>query len=400
MPYSSWAILYRTNAQSLGFETEFLHKKIPYTVVGTLKFYDREEIKDTVAWLSFIQNPKDEVSWRRIINKPVRGIGEKSQDKIMQESLGRSIADRLSKTALSRKAREGADSFLEIFENLSSLLPSVPVSGEGKELADAVMQEEKTVSVKKTSDSRTLGDFVEAVIEKSGLEEYHRNQDEAGDTQKLLNLQELVNSASLYPYSKEGLVDFLDHINLDRTLETEEDSSSTDRVVLITLHNTKGLEFDNVIITGMEHGIFPREGKDGDELEEERRLFYVGITRAKNDLYLTSCAFRRLYGRTDAMRPSPFLSEADSSFLRILGEKPYGFSAGNGSAAVADEVAQKYAKGKSVYHDDYGNGVIVRAEYSGEDEEKEWVITVSFENSGIKKFMPKYQSNSLTVISD
>ena len=428
--YSSWAILYRTNAQSLGFETEFLHKKIPYIVVGTLKFYEREEIKDTIAWLSFLQNPRDELSWRRIINKPVRGIGEKTQDKIIDEFRGKNIAASLEDFSASKKTKEGIDSFLNVYNSLYSVLPSVPSETENTILAKDALSlsdeeggavTEATTSKKSTAPAesagsgaanadsgtaaskrkknagKTLGDFLKAVIEKSGLEEYHREQDESGDTQKLLNLEELVNSASLYPYSKEGLTDFLDHINLDRTLETEEDKQNTDRVVLITLHNTKGLEFDNVVITGIEHGIFPREGKDEEELEEERRLFYVGVTRAKNELYLTSCASRRLYGRTNFMMPSPFLYEADQSSLRILGDKPSSF--GHTTTSVSDPVAKKYSRGKQVYHDDYGYGIITKGAFSEPDENgnSEWVITVNFENSGIKKFIPKYQQKSIIV---
>lgn len=411
--YSSWAVLYRTNAQSLGFESEFLHKKIPYTVVGTLKFFDREEVKDTVAWLSFLQNPKDELSWRRIINKPVRGIGEKSQDKIMESSLGFSIAEGMKKVSLPKKAQEGIDSFLDIYESLSSSLPSVPESGEGSELAAEALKDRQDISednpdpsseealkeVREKSRKKTLGDFVSDVITRSGLEEFHRDQDEVSGTQKLLNLQEIVNQASLHPYSREGLQLFLDAINLDRTLREEEGEENKDRVVLITLHNTKGLEFDNVIITGMEHGIFPREGKTEEELEEERRLFYVGITRARNQLYLTSCSYRRLYGRSDYMRPSPFLMEAGEGTMRILGEKPMGFSQKGSPSRPADEIAEKYARGKTVYHDDYGYGVITAASYSESDdsEEKDWVITVTFENSGTKKFLPKYQQNSIIV---
>lgn len=390
IPYSDWAILYRTNAQSLGFETEFLHKKIPYEVVGSLKFYEREEIKDIISWLSFIVNQRDEISFRRIVNKPVRGIGNTTQDKIIEASDGNSILNGAESLKLSKKAKEGFDFFKSLVEKFSDELPNVPVTSEAALLAGQAINENNIVF----ADEKKLSEFVEKVVKESGLEEFHKDQDEEIGTQKIENLQELVNSAVLYPCTKQGLLDFLDHINLDRTLKTEsEEENQKDKVTLITLHNTKGLEFKRVIITGMESGIFPREGKTESELEEERRLFYVGITRAKDELYFTSCGVRRLFGRTNFMIPSPFLAELGNE-IRILGQKPDSFSA---SRTEKNPLEKKYCMGACVFHDDYGHGQIIRSSYS---DEGEYVVTVSFETGGIKKFLPKYQKNSLLVEDD
>lgn len=390
IPYSDWAILYRTNAQSLGFETEFLHKKIPYEVVGSLKFYEREEIKDIISWLSFIVNQRDEISFRRIVNKPVRGIGNTTQDKIIEASDGNSILNGAESLKLSKKAKEGFDFFKSLVEKFSDELPNVPVTSEAALLAGQAINENNIVF----ADEKKLSEFVEKVVKESGLEEFHKDQDEEIGTQKIENLQELVNSAVLYPCTKQGLLDFLDHINLDRTLKTEsEEENQKDKVTLITLHNTKGLEFKRVIITGMESGIFPREGKTESELEEERRLFYVGITRAKDELYFTSCGVRRLFGRTNFMIPSPFLAELGNE-IRILGQKPDSFSA---SRTEKSPLEKKYCMGACVFHDDYGHGQIIRSSYS---DEGEYVVTVSFETGGIKKFLPKYQKNSLLVEDD
>lgn len=390
IPYSDWAILYRTNAQSLGFETEFLHKKIPYEVVGSLKFYEREEIKDIISWLSFIVNQRDEISFRRIVNKPVRGIGNTTQDKIIEASDGNSILNGAESLKLSKKAKEGFDFFKSLVEKFSDELPNVPVTSEAALLAGQAINENNIVF----ADEKKLSEFVEKVVKESGLEEFHKDQDEEIGTQKIENLQELVNSAVLYPCTKQGLLDFLDHINLDRTLKTEsEEENQKDKVTLITLHNTKGLEFKRVIITGMESGIFPREGKNESELEEERRLFYVGITRAKDELYFTSCGVRRLFGRTNFMIPSPFLAELGNE-IRILGQKPDSFSA---SRTEKSPLEKKYCMGACVFHDDYGHGQIIRSSYS---DEGEYVVTVSFETGGIKKFLPKYQKNSLLVEDD
>lgn len=390
IPYSDWAILYRTNAQSLGFETEFLHKKIPYEVVGSLKFYEREEIKDIISWLSFIVNQRDEISFRRIVNKPMRGIGNTTQDKIIEASDGNSILNGAESLKLSKKAKEGFDFFKSLVEKFSDELPNVPVTSEAALLAGQAINENNIVF----ADEKKLSEFVEKVVKESGLEEFHKDQDEEIGTQKIENLQELVNSAVLYPCTKQGLLDFLDHINLDRTLKTEsEEENQKDKVTLITLHNTKGLEFKRVIITGMESGIFPREGKTESELEEERRLFYVGITRAKDELYFTSCGVRRLFGRTNFMIPSPFLAELGNE-IRILGQKPDSFSS---SRTEKSPLEKKYCMGACVFHDDYGHGQIIRSSYS---DEGEYVVTVSFETGGIKKFLPKYQKNSLLVEDD
>ncbi len=388
--YSDWAILYRTNAQSMGFESEFLQSKIPYSVVGTLKFYEREEIKDILSWLSFILNPRDEICFARIINKPVRGIGGATQKKILEETHGSSIIDTKFDIKLSKKASEGFTSFKNLVHSFVSMLPDIPTTSEAQNLAQEVLEENK-----KTTE-QSLSSFIETVIRDTGLEDFHKEQDDTDGTQKTLNLDELVNSAVPYPYSLQGLVDFIDHINLDRTTAQKEDENEEQnekgKVTLITLHNTKGLEFKNVIITGLETGIFPREDKTADELEEERRLFYVGITRAQNELYFTSCGMRRLFGRTSMMMPSIFLNELGNDSVRVLGQKPTGFT---GEKKEIDPMRKKYSVGTELYHDDFGYGQIVKTCTS---DEGEYVIKVSFETSGIKTFLPKYQAGSLIVM--
>ncbi|MCR4714232.1 MAG: ATP-dependent helicase [Treponemataceae bacterium] len=374
-PYSDWAILYRTNAQSLNFETEFMHKKIPYSVVGSLKFYEREEVKDALAVISFLVNPRDELSFRRIVNKPPRGVGDVTQDKIIAKAaenradvenlvpklgLVEACLDLLP--SLPKKARASLKEFLDTVSELSAMLgdeepdfgsfeddsdttPDARVDkpggaetaevSDGKvdsasvaEVSDAVsmraVKGAKATSLFAGDSPLTLADFIEEVVKKTGLLEYHEAQDEIAGTQKVANLQELYNSAAFFDCSRKGLLDFLDHIELDRAAEDNSDDTS-DAVTLITLHNTKGLEFPRVIITGMETGVFPRADKTEDELEEERRLFYVGITRAKDELYFTSCASRRLYGRTDFMEVSPFLMELDAENLEVYGRQPAAF---------------------------------------------------------------------------
>ena len=378
--FSDWAILYRTNAQSLGFEKDFLHKHIPYVVVGSLKFYEREEIKDALSYIALCANPRDEISFRRIINKPARGIGEKTQDKLLEaartvDAAGQvsyeSLLDAIRKnmSELSKKASEGAQEFLKLYDTLSASFDK----------------------------SKKLSDFIERVINDSGLAEFHRASDEIEGTQRVANLQELINSAVPYECSLDGLVAFLDAINLDRALELQNEEAAEDSVTLITLHNTKGLEYNKVIITGLEQGVFPRDNKTGSDLEEERRLFYVGITRAKDELYVTSAAQRMLYGSLQIMRPSLFLEESEEAF-KVIGRKPvtamhygmYGYGAGRSTQDT------KWAKGTKLYHDDYGYGVIVSSAYN----EGELVIQVQFETGACKKFLPEYQSKALQIIKE
>ena len=388
--YSDWAILYRTNAQSLGFEKDFLHRHIPYVVVGSLKFYEREEIKDTLAYLALCANPKDEISFRRIVNKPTRGIGDKTQDKILESAMTTAPDGTASYSSLleacrkmlpdlSKKAAEGAEAFLKIYDELLTYFDK----------------------------SKKLSDFIEAVIKKSGLDEYHRASDEIEGTQRMANLEELINSAVPYECSVEGLTAFLDAINLDRTLELQNEEADGDSVTLITLHNTKGLEYNKVIITGLEQGVFPREDKLGADLEEERRLFYVGITRAKDELYITSTASRILYGSLRMMTPSIFIQESEEAF-KVIGNKPraqtwgaYGGYGGYGAYGRAQQKTAsssygKWAPGTKLYHDDYGYGVITKA-YNNEGE---LVIEVQFESGGVKKFLPEYQAKALQIIKD
>ena len=411
--YSDFAILYRTNAQSLGFETEFLHEQIPYTVVGSLKFYEREEIKDTLSYLSLLANPRDEIAFARIVNKPVRGVGEKSQEKIVaaaHSTAGALLenfnlldsAENCAET-LTKKAREGLKDFCSMMKNLRSYLDEKSGEIEGDPVTENLAGAAAGTN-EESSDYERLSVFIQKVIEDSELDKFHKAQDDVDGTSKVQNMEELVNSAADYPLSNKGLLDFLDSIELDRSL-AEQAGESADAVTLITLHNTKGLEFNRVIITGLEGGIFPREDKIGDELEEERRLFYVGITRAKDELYITSCAMRRLYGHTQPMMPSPFLMEAGGVF-KVLGKVPlvYARASGSGGGFSEDEeelspkaeILEKWKKGVRLYHDDYGYGQIV----SSCADSGEVVIEVQFENGGRKKFLPEYQSKKLDIIRD
>ena len=455
-PYSDWAILYRTNAQSMGFESEFVRKKIPYIIVGSLKFFEREEVKDLIAWLELVANHKNEIAFHRIINKPARGIGNKTQDAIVlasqteyqlieengeirQKFEANDIiaACRYKMPSLSAKVRGELSKFIEIFDEIENLFGE-DVSA-GGELAEQVVSGEidssgaslsqdgennppqnssvnSVASVRNSSDGlkkresrKTLAELIEIIAKKSGLASYYEERDKDEHTFRVENIQELANSAVPYPLARQGLLDFLDNIQLDRTLSNADEDIAEDAVTLITLHNTKGLEFNRVVMTGMEEGVFPRNGDDEEEMEEERRLCYVGITRAKNELYLTSCAVRRMYGHIEYMKCSPFLLEMGREGVKAIGQLPSryrgsGFHGGDyGERGLShpdvetDPIKRKYYRGAKIYHDDYGYGIIANTQTN---DEGEYSITVSFENSGIKRFLPKYQESSLMIVKD
>jgi DNA helicase II / ATP-dependent DNA helicase PcrA len=383
--WSDIAILYRTNAQSLTFEKEFPRLGIPYRIVGASRFYDREEVKDALAYMAMLCNPRDEVAFKRIVNKPSRGVGETSVDILLgaAEASGQDILASSAEAAggLKGKAKTGTRDFLSLIGGLSELLSSPNPDGE------------------------SLGPFIERLVRSSGLVEYHRAQDEVAGTQKVANLEELVNAASLYPRAPEGLSDFLETIELDRSLSSEE--VAADAVTLITMHNTKGLEFPLVIATGLEQGLFPRDDEEGEELEEQRRLFYVAVTRAKDELHLTSCHWRRLHGRLYETMPSRFLGEIESSLIDKFKEKrspsspgqgasgygasdPYGQRPGARNGAAPGQAAKEatpWRAGAAVYHDDYGAGVIIKVSPTPSSGP---LVVVRFETGRQAQFFPKF----------
>ncbi|MCL2759402.1 MAG: ATP-dependent helicase [Treponema sp.] len=411
--WSDWAILYRTNAQSAGFETMFLRKGIPYRIVGSLKFYEREEIKDAIALLSFLVNPRDEVAFRRVVNKPARGAGSVTIDKIVDTAIddGIDLIEAGSKLEISKKARKGLDEFFKVIEDARVTLSE-----------DLTQRHKGTVKKKKDSKELRSGEGLSVCIEQllitSGIAEYHKMQDEITGNSKLGNLQELLNAASDYKNNNEGLLEFLENIELDRSMEEKisNQDDPQDAVTLITFHNTKGLEFKHVIMTGLEQGIFPREDKKDDELEEERRLFYVGATRAMDELYLTSCAERRMYGRTAQMQPSLFLHEIDKSCLQVVNmtwnEKHDGlikiprrtFNPLNTqnmitpSSAVNKELEKRagWRRGQRLFHEDYGYGAVM--EINGSDDGP--VVRVRFDSGKDSRFLSEIQGRAYEKVED
>jgi len=432
---SDIAILYRTNAQSLAFEKDFPRKGISYQLVGALRFYDREEVKDVLAYLSLILNPRDEIAFRRVVNKPSRGLGDTSVDAILDNAMrrGASVLDscRDCRESMRGKGKTGLDQFLAIMDHAGSLLgdrgtfESRPSQVGDANINDGPYSLSDGGRANPDSGSSSLGLLLEALIKESGLAGYHKDQDEIAGTQKLANMEELVNASSIYPLVREGLAEFLETIELDRGFQAGDQSEAKEAVTLITMHNTKGLEFPIVIVTGLEQGLFPRDDEEGDDLEEQRRLFYVALTRAKNSLYLSACRWRRMRGRLFETSPSRFLTEMDPKMYEFWKSgasasrpmaahfphsQPSSGSQGAGSHAVvrsgtnpmagsyggqsprkgtqdAASAGSEWKQGQSVYHDEYGQGTIIKVSMT---ESSGPLVIVQFESGKIAQFFPKY----------
>lgn len=356
--FGGTAILYRTNAQSRVFETVFRRRNIPYRIVGTLSFYQREEVKDVLAYLSWLANPRDEVAFRRIANKPARGLGKTSLNRLMDAALSAHAGDILAacrKAELKGKAAKA----LEFLSRLSERYES-------------------------SGGFDHLGFLVKDLATSSGLLEHYREVDRIENSQRTRNLDELVNAAAEYPSSNEGLTAFLELVELDQAF-LEEEEGDENRVTLITMHNTKGLEFDRVIITGLEEGLFPRgdEGFDDDELEEERRLFYVAITRARKVLAFTTCRRRMLWGRYRDSLPSRFLKEVPDDQIRVEGD---------GDSPEPED--NPWHPGVKLMHDEYGVGVVQKRITNG----GHTVIHVLFESGQKATLLPEFSSHKMELL--
>ena len=379
--YGDTAIFYRTNAQSRVFEEVFMRSGIPYKVVGGVRFYERREIKDFIAYLKVLANLEDEVSLRRIINVPKRGIGDRAIESIesIMNSRGISFWQALNVVANSSELGGRATASLSNFVSLI--------------LALNVLVEAKTIPSK----------ILEAVLEQSGLLAELQNSTDPQDESRVENLQELVAVSIEYeetpiedlPEGSEiSLAGFLEQVSL--VADSDEIPEGEDHggvITLMTLHTAKGLEFPTVFLTGMEDGIFPHSRTLGerDELEEERRLAYVGLTRAKERLYLTRAEYRSAWGSPNYNPASRFLDEIPDNLIewraRTFAPKPKFVSApppratGKKSSNTISLVI-----GDRVAHDTFGLGTVVKI--SGEGDRAE--ATINFGQLGEKRLLLRY----------
>ena len=354
--YEDMAILYRTNAQSRLIEEEMLKNGIPYKIVGSFYFYNRKEIKDLLCYLRMINNPDDDVSLLRVINTPKRGIGDKTL-----ENLG-NIAE-INGTSL--------------FEAIDS----------GKELKF----KELILSMKDKCENATLTEMVDIVLNESGLKEDLASDKSLESEIRLENLEEFKSITKSYEeeYGVISLTDFLNEISLVSDVSEHQDGNN--KVNLMTIHAVKGLEFDNVFVIGMEEGIFPHYNSINEgtlaAIEEERRLCYVAITRAKKNLWMLNAKRRMLFGNAQANMPSRFMDEIDMRYMETE----------NNKTSLVDRVVNfrkedKFRKddvsldtGDHVHHDTFGEGVVIMCDKT--------LVTIAFPHPhGVKKMMKNHKS--------
>lgn len=287
--YRDYAVLYRTNAQSRSIEEGFVHYGIPYRVVGGVRFYDRKEIKDVMAYLRLIFQPEDRVSFERVVNVPARGVGSKSLQTFFawqqaeRMSLERALIEAANCPGLVPKARQALSELGDILDSLRTVSQDAAVSG-----------------------------LIDSLLRRIGYLDYLNDGTPQGEARQE-NVRELLSVAQ--EYQEEGLAGFLEEVALVSDLDGADFTG--DAVTLMTLHAAKGLEFPAVFMTGLEESIFPhsRALYDQSEMEEERRLCYVGMTRAREELYMTYASSRMLYGGVQHNPPSRFLSEIDAEFV-------------------------------------------------------------------------------------
>lgn len=345
------AIFYRTNGQARVVEEQFLKANLPYKVVGSFYFYARKEIKDLICYLRLILNSDDEISLRRIINVPKRKIGPSTVNNL--ENMARAMN-------------------VSMFEAIET----------GKELEFKNL----ILELRKDSESLSLTELIDDILDKSGMRKEYETEGSLEADLRLENLEEFKSITASFEEQtgSVNLGDFLEEISL--VADIEEHKESNDEVTLMTIHSAKGLEFDVVFLIGMEEGIFPHQNAFVEEngIEEERRLCYVGITRAREKLYLTNAKRRMLYGRENINQPSRFINEIDEQYIEEAENSVKEIKKIHRESMYTKDDVQ-YKNGDIVEHDTYGKGVVISCD--------KMIVTVAFNNNiGVKKLMKNHKS--------
>jgi DNA helicase-2/ATP-dependent DNA helicase PcrA len=384
--FRDFAILYRTNAQSRIFEEVFVNFRTPYKIVGGVRFYERKEVKDLIAYLRVILNPLDSVSLKRIINTPARGIGAQTlktlEDQAQQAN--RTLWDMVMEAHLIPNLSSRAKSQLSAFASL-------------------------ILELRNLREKETITRLMEATLEKTGYLRELEADNSIESQSRAENIRELLTVTTRFDLDEEiedrSLPSFLEQVSLVSDLDSLD--ASADAVTMMTLHSAKGLEFPVVFLVGMEEGVFPhmRSLNSDRELEEERRLCYVGITRAREQLYLTSAYRRTLFGSGSNNAPSRFLREIPehlfhrasvSSFIpedeRAASVRPRASTRWNETPAEAKVIARKpvskggFKVGDKVRHETFGIGVVLNVQEVNDDLQ----LSVAFPNSGVKKLLQSF----------
>jgi DNA helicase-2/ATP-dependent DNA helicase PcrA len=380
---SEIGVLYRSNAQSRVLEHALFNASLPYRVYGGLRFFERQEIKHALAYLRLVASPEDDGAFLRIVNFPPRGIGARSVEQIQDVARGRGISLWAAACAntLSGKSAASVAGFVKLVENMRAATAGL-----------------------------ALPDVIDHVVKASGLEQHYRTEREGAD--RLENLAELTNAAATFVGERDvqpagqaegeeemdALTAFLSHAALEAG--EHQAASGADALQLMTVHSAKGLEFHTVFVGGLEEGLFPHENSltEADGIEEERRLMYVALTRARRRLYLTHAQSRMLHGQTRFNVPSRFFQEIPAGLMRRIKAvtRPaygaYGTYGGRGRAGAMpvqpglQDSSSPWRIGQSVTHPKFGAGVIVSAEGRGADAR----VQVNFRDSGLKWLMLEY----------
>jgi DNA helicase-2/ATP-dependent DNA helicase PcrA len=387
---SDIAVFYRVNAQSRALEEAFIINKIPYQIVRGVEFYNRKEIRDVLAYLKVLVNPADQVALLRIINTPTRGIGKTTIDKILDYANRSSITlyQALKKvgaiTALADSTKTKISQFVKMMDGFQK---------------QTVLDSGVSANRKLKIENNKLGvaTLIEHIFTESGLEKYLLSEGADGKD-ALENVGELISAAAVYDKQTENpsLVDYLQQISLFSDADAYD--AAAERVAMMTLHSAKGLEFDTVFIVGVEEGLLPHErsADDGDETEEERRLFFVGITRAKTNLNIYFARYRQIRGQTLRTIPSQFLFELGLESMRsvvpescLLGPEQGIHSEvekNNQSSIINHQLSPRFKRGDLVVHKKFGLGTVKDFADMGENS----VVTVAFNSGHTKTLMTKF----------
>ncbi|NCT69063.1 MAG: UvrD-helicase domain-containing protein [Rhodanobacteraceae bacterium] len=400
---SDIAILYRSNAQSRNFEEQLIQHEIPYRIYGGLRYFDRAEIKDALAYLRLVANRHDDAAFERAVNTPPRGIGERTLDGLRQRarrdrvSLWEAALAELGAGALAARARNALRGFLELIEGLArDCLVASPAAADEEALDPGLRRDDEGQVGANGDEPLALSRQVEHALARSGLRPFYENDSRGSAESRVENLDELVNVASRFRRTPEDLeaglselAAFLAHA----ALEAGEGQGETwqDCVQLMTLHSAKGLEFPSVFLVGLEDGLFPSQKsiEEAGRLEEERRLAYVGITRARERLIVSYAESRRLHGVETYARPSRFLAEIPAELVREVRPKVQVSRpafAGRGSASAAPEAAVPFKLGTLVRHASFGEGVVLGYEGAGQHT----LVEVNFADAGRKRLVLAY----------
>ena len=405
------AVLYRTNSQSRSIEDALMREGVPYKIIGGVRFYERKEIKDALAYMKLVMNPHDDVSLRRVINVPARGIGKGVMDTLQAVDPQAVFADAPPLIAAGLQEISSARS---LWAKLVYLVDGGKVTARATTALRSF--HDMLVSLAAMAREDSVSTIIGKILDRSGYLADLRDEKTEEGNERIENLMELVSAAREYETREEeaSLGGFVDRLSL--LSEADEESGTREaRVWMMTMHAAKGLEFPTVIIAGLEEGLFPhsRSAESVEELEEERRLCYVGITRAESNLVLTSAARRRVFGEYQSTEPSRFLDEIPAELVERIQPayssshqgsyghshyefrtNPYG-NKGRGRVREAEpayayesenQAAGEVRTGMRVRHPQFGVGNVISVEEQNDD----FKVTVRFNSVGVKKLLAKY----------